>query len=95
MADEIYVPVMPSMKGFMAEVIKEASGAAKAGSAAMQKEFASGGRESGRSAARGVNDGLSRGDIGVNSVKGRMAKLAAEMRAIGRTAGRQLSLIHI
>ncbi|WP_454175378.1 hypothetical protein [Gordonia sputi] len=89
MADEIYVPVMPSMKGFMAEVIKEASGAAKAGSAAMQKEFGSGGRESGRSAARGVNDGLSRGDIGVNSVKARMAKLAAQMRAIGRTAGRQ------
>jgi len=77
------------MKGFMAEVIKEASGAAKAGSAAMQKEFGSGGRESGRSAARGVNDGLSRGDIGVNSVKARMAKLAAQMRAIGRTAGRQ------
>ena len=89
MSDVVYIPLAVSAKGFIADVVKEASGAAKAGSAAMQKEFASGGRESGRSAARGVNDGLSRGDIGVNSVKARMAKLAAQMRAIGRTAGRQ------
>lgn len=89
MSDVIYIPLAVSAKGFIADVVKEASGAAKAGSAAMQKEFGSGGRESGRSAARGVNDGLSRGDIGVNSVKARMAKLAAQMRAIGRTAGRQ------
>ena len=89
MSDVVYIPLAVSAKGFIADVVKEASGAAKAGSAAMQKEFGSGGRESGRSAARGVNDGLSRGDIGVNSVKARMAKLAAQMRAIGRTAGRQ------
>ncbi|MDJ0006519.1 transglycosylase SLT domain-containing protein [Gordonia alkanivorans] len=93
MADDVvYVPVAPSAKGFMATVVKEASGAARAGSAAMQQEFARGGRESGRSAARGVDDGLSRGNIGVNSVKARMAKLAAQMRGIGRTAGHQGAL---
>lgn len=90
--DVVYVPVAPSAKGFMATVVKEASGAARAGSAAMEKEFARGGRESGRSAARGVDDGLSRGNIGVNSVKARMAKLAAQMRGIGRTAGHQGAL---
>lgn len=90
MADDVvYIPLALSAKGFMADVVKEASGAAKAGAAAMEKEFASGGRQSGRSAASGVNTGLSRGDIGVNSVKARMAKLAAEMRGIGRTAGRE------
>ncbi|UVF60291.1 tape measure protein [Gordonia phage Murp] len=90
--DVVYVPVAPSAKGFMATVVKEASGAARAGSAAMEKEFARGGRESGGSAARGVDDGLSRGNIGVNSVKARMAKLAAQMRGIGRTAGHQGAL---
>ncbi|QPL13965.1 tape measure protein [Gordonia phage Blino] len=90
--DTVYIPLAPSAKGFMATVVKEASGAARAGSAAMEKEFARGGRESGRSAARGVDDGLSRGNIGVNSVKARMAKLAAQMRGIGRTAGHQGAL---
>ncbi|QMU18999.1 phage tail protein [Gordonia rubripertincta] len=88
MADDvIYVPVAPSAKGFTATLVKEASGAARSASAAMDKELARGGRESGRSAARGVDAGLSRGDIGVNSVKARMAKLAASMRSIGRRAG--------
>ena len=73
MSDVIYIPLAVSAKGFIADVVKEASGAAKAGAAAMEKEFASGGRESGREAARGINSGLSRGDIGVNSVKARMA----------------------
>lgn len=51
---QVWVPVNAQMKGFVADVIKSASGAASKGSKAMSDEFGAGGRSAGKAAADGL-----------------------------------------
>lgn len=50
----IYVPVAASMRGSIASLVKEASGAGKRASEAMSSEFETGGKKAGQAAAAGL-----------------------------------------
>lgn len=54
----------------------------------MQSEFATGGTASGAAGAAGIRRGLG-GDVGVDSVNARMARLPAQMGSTGQAAGAQ------
>ncbi len=56
MSDAVWVPVNAEMKGFVATLVKEASGAAKKGSSAIEKEFEAGGKKAGEAVASGLAD---------------------------------------
>ncbi|MCH6197443.1 tape measure protein [Corynebacterium mastitidis] len=54
MANAVWIPVNASMKGFIAEVVKQARGAASQGAKSLADGFHQGGVEAGRAAAAGL-----------------------------------------
>ncbi|WP_018119420.1 phage tail tape measure protein [Corynebacterium mastitidis] len=54
MTSAVWVPVNASMKGFVAEVVKQASGAASKGSKTLAEGFSQGGKKAGEAAAQGL-----------------------------------------
>lgn len=54
----IWLPVAPSFRGFGAQMVKEATGAAKQAGGRMNAELAKSGKEAGQAAGKGVADGV-------------------------------------
>lgn len=60
----VWVPVYPSMKGFGATIVREASGAARSASSQIQAEMSRGGDAAGRAAGRNIDAGIRAADPG-------------------------------
>ena len=73
MADMIYLPVAPSFRGFGAAMVKEATGAARQSSAAINSELAKGGKAAGQAAGKGVADGMMSSAKAAEAAAGRVA----------------------
>lgn len=56
--DMIWLPVAPSFRGFGAQMVKEATGAARQAGGQMNAELAKSGKQAGQAAGKGVADGV-------------------------------------
>ncbi|WIC89785.1 tape measure protein [Gordonia phage Sapo] len=81
----VWVPVYPSLRNFGATIVREASGAAQAGSNALQRGFRRGGQQAGEAAGQAAADALRQQQAAVERASRQLAGArSAEADAAGQ-----------
>ncbi|AOE44367.1 tape measure protein [Gordonia phage Ghobes] len=92
----IWVPVYPSLRNFGATIVREASGAAQAGSNALQRGFRQGGQRAGQAAGEAAAQGLRQQQAAVERASRQLAGARqAEADAAGQVRVAEAALADV